>query len=399
MNLDDESLLSAYLDDELEPADRLPVEWSVESSPPLADQLRALAMARDAVAGLPRSSAPRDVAFAVVADLAAARARARRPSRLRASGQLAAAAAGLAAMAACLLLAVVLLHRSTHDDAHPGLFTFLDRIDHPDRPHTLPQAGLGAPPRVASNVIATKPTPPAPGATGAAPPAPRTAPADPPAPVEEARDSARRRQVAGMIDQDRVVRVVIVTDIIDASERVRSLIHQDARKDPDFGRITVGQGIVVDPGRPEGADVYPVVLDEPGSRHLVARLEKEFPGLMVEPDVSPELLTQLPEVGQVAIFRGTGAGRLVEPPDEVKPYIARKDHPPRDEYARPEILPIDDASTPLVARGAGSGSRHDGDLPEPPLPTTEDLVLGPRPSRRSSGSVAVLVWVTRPTRR
>ena len=69
MNLDDDSYLSAYLDDELDPADRLAIEWSVESSPPLGEQLRSLCLARDSVAGLDRPGIPCDLAPLVVARL------------------------------------------------------------------------------------------------------------------------------------------------------------------------------------------------------------------------------------------------------------------------------------------------------------------------------------------
>ena len=59
MNLDDESVLSAYLDDELDAARRRQVAACLQSDPRLVQRLRDLALIRDLVAGLgsPKASA------------------------------------------------------------------------------------------------------------------------------------------------------------------------------------------------------------------------------------------------------------------------------------------------------------------------------------------------------
>ncbi len=58
MNLDDESLLSAYLDGELDAEGRSAVEAALLSDAGLSDRLRELSAVRDLIAGLPRP-APR----------------------------------------------------------------------------------------------------------------------------------------------------------------------------------------------------------------------------------------------------------------------------------------------------------------------------------------------------
>lgn len=66
MMLDDDSLLSAYLDDELDPPDLRRVEHALRHDPDLARQVADLRRVRDLVAGLPRPAAPDDLALNVV---------------------------------------------------------------------------------------------------------------------------------------------------------------------------------------------------------------------------------------------------------------------------------------------------------------------------------------------
>src|SRR4051812_25523163 len=74
MMLDDESLLSAYLDDELDPAGRLEVESALLSDPRLAETLHELAGVRELLASLPRPELSRDLALEVGARLGSRRA-------------------------------------------------------------------------------------------------------------------------------------------------------------------------------------------------------------------------------------------------------------------------------------------------------------------------------------
>ncbi len=390
MNLDDETILSSYLDDELDPADRLVVEWAVESSPPLGEQLRALATARDAVAGLARPRPPRDFSFAVVAEIAAARRPGRRAILVR-SGRLVAAVAGVSAMAASLLIALVLLHHSTHGNGVASLSALIHPAPAPGRTHiaTLPLAPVTPP---SPPLVAAKS---APAVVVASSIATATARAEPPSalpaaaiPPDGAREPERRRAVAEMMGRRRVLRALIVTDVVDASDRVKSLIERDPRKSPEFGRIAIYQGIVVDPDNPEAADVFSVALDERGCRPFLDRLRREFPGLRVDGDVGPELLTQLPEVGQVALFPGTGAAELGAPPAEVRPFIAAKDTPSRHIDGVEDAGPAPAGDDALVVKFAGeSPARRERDGGDPaPSPTP------PEP-------VTVLVWVTHPHRR
>src|SRR4051812_40353827 len=80
MKLDDESALTAYLDNELEPDPRRQVEDSLAADPELASRLAAMVAIRDAVANLPRPGAPCRLTSAVLSRIATTEsARSRRP--------------------------------------------------------------------------------------------------------------------------------------------------------------------------------------------------------------------------------------------------------------------------------------------------------------------------------
>ena len=393
MNLDDESHLSSYLDDELDTADRLAVEWSVESSPPLADQLRSIALARDAVAGLDRPAIPRDLAPSVGRRIASDRRRARLGAMAR-PARAALAVSGLSGMAASLIFALILLNRSLHPT--------------PEQLNVARQGEQAADPRnhpIAPSDPDPIPIQPAPklvevdGSTGT-----RGAsleglqhPSAPTAPPGEASEREARRLIAGLLERPHVRRVVIVADILeDASEKVRVLIQQDARQTPEFGRISICQDLVLDPDRAEAAEVYAVPMDERGRRWFVDRLHREFPDLVEEGPSSPGLVTQLSEVGRLAVFRGAEASPLGEPPAELRSLIANRGPEPPAPILGPDRGPIDPAgpgaSPPMnLARGP-EDARSNADFVGPPDP---DRVEPPRPNE----PVTLLVWVTRPARR
>ena len=57
MTIDDDSLLSAYMDGQLGPDQQLVVESALVSDPQLGEELRSLTAVRDLLAGLPRPAA------------------------------------------------------------------------------------------------------------------------------------------------------------------------------------------------------------------------------------------------------------------------------------------------------------------------------------------------------
>jgi hypothetical protein len=390
MNLDDESHLSAYLDDELDPPDRLAVEWSIESSPPLADQLRSIALARDAVAGLDRPAIPCDLAPALGARIASNRRTTRRrtPARvvLAISGF-----AGFSAIAATLLFALYRLNESLHPSA--------------DRPIAIVQATDPAPAPRTHIVEPSAPEPipalPSPVLVLNEKDSSPKSPLDPPVPPSEAVERDSRQVISGILGRSHVRRIVIVTDVIDASERVKALIAKGGRETPEFGRISITQEIVIDPDHAEAAEVFAVPIDERGRRSFVERLQRSFPDLIEEGQSTPELVTQLTEVGHVAVFRGLKAAPLGDPPSDLPEFIANREgerNPFVFDADRPS-LDFGQSSRPgsikrfqTVKADGGPGSSGTGS--EFIGPPDVDRKAPPKPGER----VTLLVWVTRPSR-
>jgi anti-sigma factor RsiW len=394
MNLDDESHLSAYLDDELDPADRLAVEWSIESSPRQAEQLRSIALTRDAVAGLDRPAIPRDLAPVLGVRIASNRRRARRLSPTRVALTLS-GFAGFSAIAASLIFALILLHQSLHPTADrpiavvqhiepaPAPAPRTHSID-PSVPESVPAPASA---KLVQNVKEILPEPPV----------------APPVPPGEAAERDDRRVIGGILGRSHVRRIVIVTDIIDASEKVRALIAQGGRETPEFGRISISQEIVIDPDHAEAAEIFAVPIDERGRRSFVDLLQRTFPDLIEEGQSSPELVTQLTEVGQVAVFRGLKAAPLGDPPHDLPglianrerehdPFVIEADRPAIDTGQRERPGPAKRFETTKVEvdRGQPPTSQGSQFVGPPDL----DRKAPPKPGER----VTLLVWVTRPNR-
>jgi hypothetical protein len=376
MNLDDESLLSAYLDDELDPADRLAVEWSVESSPPLAEQLRSLATARDAVTGLGRPALPVDLAPAITARLAADRRRARLQALAR-PGRVALAVAGLSAMAASLLFALLLLHRSMHESPDPTQIARQNSNDPAPSTHPIPDSesdpDLNPTPKVASKDIIASPD---------EEPRPRLVRLES---ADQLREREDRLKISRMLENPEVRVVMVVTDVIDASEQVRGLIEKDPRATPDFGRITLQTGLVVDPNRPGSAEVFVVPINEGARESFLTRLREKFAEVMEEDERRvPDLVTQLTEVGQAAVYRGLQASPLVGSPVDVRSFAQRAgSNSGGDEY--------------LSDHGAGGASAPDSPRRPTGRPAADaDQFVGPPTRLKPTDAVTLLVWVTRP---
>src|SRR5262245_14668542 len=117
MTLDDDSILSAYLDGELGSEQQQAVESAVVADPRLAEELRDLALLRELLAGLPRQ-APADVTARVMRRVRH-RARLARAGRSLALGPVRAAALA-AAIAASVLLMLVIPWRLRHDGRVPA---------------------------------------------------------------------------------------------------------------------------------------------------------------------------------------------------------------------------------------------------------------------------------------
>lgn len=398
MNLDDESHLSAYLDDELDPPDRLAVEWSLESSPPLSDQLRSLALARDVVASLDRPPIPLDLAPILTARITAKRRSDRIRSLVR-PVRIAFALSSFSAVAACLIFALILLNHSLHDPIDQPKVTKQIDQDSTTRRNLDSNPEIAPSPSLAGRQLQVVPEIALAPSTGPSialnPPVESGVPG-------ESKELGNRHKITQILERPHVRRIVIVTDVIDASEKIRDLIQQDARKYPEFGRITICQDIVIDSGRVEAAEVFAVPMEERGRRSFVEKLSRQFPNLIEEGELRPDLLTELSEVGQVAIFRGTEAAPLIDPPVDLHPFIANRANNPaelivpgrglEDANLNERVDPSLVERTPPYETSPASTSKANtlrADFVGPPAPRRE-------PPLKPGDPVTLLVWITHP---
>jgi hypothetical protein len=358
MNLDDEAILSAYLDDELDPAVRVEISALLEADPALAERLVGLTAVHNAVAGLSRPVPAVSLAGLVMARIESAESvRARRPLYWLATAASVAFAFALTLRSGLLGPAKVQVQQAV----------------------------------VATDVVPIPPTLAGPEPLNVARTASPAPPITLPKPLGPVADPAEdgRRLVFDMLDRPGLSRILIVTDIIDpaARDRVHSLLRESSRKEVDFGRITIAQGIVIDPDYPNGADVFPVVMDEPEREQFLSKVAHEFdpathPATIEYTELisEPRLATRLAQIGNITVGKGQPAAGLIPHSDSVlalKP-VGSQDLTIRPGGGDPEApvrnAPGNEIRTTTVPNVASKNAN----------PTT--------PSK--SRAVPVLVWVT-----
>jgi anti-sigma factor RsiW len=386
MMLNDESLLSAYLDGELAPDQRSALEAVLLSDAELAKQLRGLAEVRGLVAGLPRPRLPVDLSPAVSAGIAERSLfRGPWPRLLQRRFVFTAAGLGGLGVAASLILGLLFVRPAAPRPAAP-------------RPAVDALTAAPAPARTveAGPVLRTEP------------PAWRTAAA--PVPVPRARkreDAAAAEKVRALLESPRLRRVLIVTDIIGEGtlDRVEKLVQTTPRTDAGYGRITVSQGIVIDPLHPNEATVFALVMNDEELKHFQKKLEQSFPKRVEDGEADPVVVSQLGEVGSLAVLQGTPASSVVIPSTDSPRVALRSDrslHQPAMEtqvaagFGRPDLATAAKAGAgaappqePVSSNGADSPPAA-GKLPDVHSVIDESL------RRIHDPPEIVLVWVTKP---
>jgi hypothetical protein len=362
MNLeDDDSLLSGYLDGELDPAQREAVEAALAGDPELAARLADLEALRRQLGGLARPLAPRDVTANVLAHLrrdprARARTALRRHPRL-AWGGLAAAAAALALLAS----------------QPPGFGLGLRR------------PGAGAIPAGGHRGFA--PLTADAGGPGPAPAALPAASASAEGLAAEFAAERERDRVRALLDRPGVRRLVVVVDEITSQTltSAEDALAATPRVERLQGRLRIGQGIAPDPDRPGEALVYTVVLDDHELGNLQTQLERRLAtaevGRSAEP-AAPELVTQLADVGQILVSEGPPAApSLVEPPALPGPAVA-------DRAGSPDLIPNADLAAEAARGPHVEAARPAAEAPaERPRRVTLVWITTRPPGGRAGGSM------------
>jgi len=300
MSTDDESLLGAYLDGELDPEQRRAVEVALAADSQLAEKARGLARVRELVASLSRPASP-DVAAEVMRRVRQAPLQRRLWTMDRRARRW--AAAGVAASAAAIaLLSLLPLHRHGRLEATvstgPAHYNppAGENSSRPERSVDI-LAGASDSDSLPENVFGPATTPSA-FATARA---------------EQATEGDDQERVRKLLDDPHLRRVFLVADQIgqSAEQQVATLVERTTHR--DYFKITVSQGIVIDPRHPGKATVFAVVLDENELRPFRDRLKRAFSDRLEEEDVNPAVAMQLAEIGQVVSFPAHPIGDLTIP--------------------------------------------------------------------------------------
>ena len=393
MSTDDESLLGAYLDGELEPVQRLAVESSLSRYPRLATIAQGLAGVRDLVAGLSRPTSP-DVSLEVMR-------RVHRVSRGRRPWMLGRRARrwGVAALAASALLALV-FWPLWHSGRHGAV-----RVPPPGEPvHRAPPMALNPAQRVDTPSVANIVDQPlsfpddvfkseqTAGSLGLA----------------NSRHATKiddQERVRKLLDDPHLRRVFLVTDVIGqpTEHQVASLVERTTHR--DYFKFTLSQGIVIDPHHPGRATVFAVVLDESELVPFRERLKNAFSNRLQEQDVDPAVAMQLADIGQVVALPANPIGDLIIPRFDLALRAPGLGDP---KPAEPPPLAADDAGdeptaeqersspatvigrTPVTGQDAGntvenrmvSGDKRTGDPAQAPAGDDHHLAAGNSPNLR-----------------
>lgn len=368
MTLDDESLLTGYLDDELDAAERQAVEVALQADPALADRLRELAGARDLLGALSRPRCPVDLSAAVSSRVE--RARSSRAMRRRVFPVL----ISVGAIAASTL---AVAFRLPGPAAAPGAAPVA-----PGGPISVAETKPAAP---AATNPAPEPVTPAVEVAQSPTVVKPAAPAPDPATLAQEEDL---RKLRDLLSREGVHRVLILTDVIDAPKELARIIEGTARKSADFARIYVHQGLAVDPEHPEEATVFAMVMDGQERRDFLAKIEKFRPA---DAGVKPEVLAQLGEIQDASWFRGKAAAGLGSPP-ELPGAMALKAHSlPHGHAIEGQVVSgVETARRPGPAgrKGAESASAASQVAVQPRF--KDGAVAG---TREPDGPRVVLVWV------
>src|SRR5262249_7339029 len=148
-------------------------------------------------------------------------------------------------------------------------------------------------------------------------------------------------------------------------------------------RITVSQGVVIDPEDPSGAVVFVLVADERELDGLRDKLAHHLKiGIGREAEVPAPVLAQLAYAGPLEMFQGTPGSTLRPLPEDLRGPFALKDHP---DAHRAE-------ASDQVVSGTGAVLRPDADRAATAegAPAPRDLPAHRDPHR----PMTLLVWVS-----
>ncbi len=372
MTNDDESFLSAYMDGQLDPERQQRVESALAASPQLAERMRGLVLVRDMVAGLPRDGSV-DVRARVMQQIRARQRRGFLPTLegWRHGSRRILPLAGLATTAASLMVAAslaILVQTSQNDRGGPAVGELADALSvAPKDPVVLPAAvpvdakdTAGVP----QALVASSHSDIA-GAHAEGTPLASAEMSDPgKAQLADATEVAANHgleQLRPFLDNARLKRFFLVESgpKTDSETTVASIVEHTTHL--DFFRISVPQGIVIDPLHPDRATVFAVSLEARQVDRFHEQLKMALPGLVEQRPLDPSIATQLAELSAVQSRSPVALDRVEIPRD---------------------ALALRDAGDPPSGLEA----------PRPP----DQVPVGRQAVKERENRVVVLVWVAEP---
>jgi hypothetical protein len=432
MTHDDESFLSAYMDGQLDPEQQRRVEAIVGASPQLAEKVRGLNLVRDMVAGLPHDGWV-DVSSRVVQQIQARRAeRGLLPTleRWRSGSRRILPLAGLAATAAILMmtasLALLLQTSQLERGAGPVAELQPGTIDEPATPGIIPV-------RVDRHAISSALEGPAsssdheiPGALADHTVRPSTVALDgdlqPVLEAGELAHSGNLEHLRRFLDDPSLKRYFLVQSgpKNDSEQAVASVVEHTTHV--DFFKITVSQGIVIDPRHPDRATVFAFVVDSNQLDGFHDQLKAALPGLVEQKPLDPAIATALAEINDVQSLAPTLLARVEIPREALalrtKAGAGERQHNETDAASNsretgPTVTPSNRASgaarvdkspseadqarvrasSPADRKGASEAAS------ETEAPRPHDRMKAANPSAKPDDAIVVLVWVAKPSAR
>ena len=405
INPEDESVLSGYIDGELDVVERRGVESAMAADPLLSIRVRDLAAVRELVADLPRSTG-HDVSPAVLQRI---QARLARPRTWKSVRQNLPWLVTTLATAAAVVLAILVTR-------HP-------------QPRMAPGPGVQGPVAAKPNT-ADDSQPPTNSAAASTPeavalnPSPEhVSPGNRSTSIKGTDDGSHgsvdqsetldQRRLRSLIDDPCLQRVFLVTDQIDgqAEQQVATLVEQATRH--DYFKITISQGIVIDPLHPDRAVVFAVVLDQTELTSFRKVLKDQFRERVQDHEVDPAVALQLADIGQVVSLRAHPEARITIPDERLAirtrtdgPTVAQEhsapvpnlpDSPPGGvqaaDTAHGAELVTGHAGRPLSSPALAIGPARSPDAGENPL---DHSVLPHAGMSADDHHLVVLIWVTGP---
>ncbi len=205
-------------------------------------------------------------------------------------------------------------------------------------------------------------------------------------PRQPAARSAALEHVSQYLDNPDLRQMFLVSDLKDRSapSQVATVVEQTTRF--NYYKITIAQGIVIDPRHPDEATVFALVVNPGELDSLRDRLRTVFQDRMEEGPVDPKVVTQLADVGHVQACPPSPMADVVIPRESMAiltPGTEGGEKPsPEKSSDRIRPTPEQERSSPaadLAATKSKGGNPHDL----------------PRPAEGADQTFVVLVWVSR----